>query len=189
MSAPAQKTNGLPVSTHRDPVAGLELAERRGGRTRTRCGRATVGFVQSSPLSIVTSASGPASVSTRFRKKIVSGTAVLPDAARRPCPCRRRARSGRSGRRAPHAVRELGHQPDAGGGQRMAAGDRAAVGVQSLVLGSRRPSRRTSSAPARRRARSARRGRCRRATGRCARARAFVAGTGPIPISSGSTPA
>ena len=92
MSAPAQKTNGLPVSTiaTQSPDSSsptMRSADSNAVRLRT------VGFVQSAPLSIVTSASGPASVSTRFRKKVVSGTRFSQtSAAPMPMPTQRAVR-------------------------------------------------------------------------------------------------
>ncbi len=78
MSAPAQNQNGLPVNTAvvHSPSSSSAIS---------RCPDSSAvrpsdgGFVQSSPLSIVTSASGPAGVSTRRRWKTVSGTGLLPD--------------------------------------------------------------------------------------------------------------
>ena len=66
MSAPAQKTYGFPVSTiaAHSPASSssrIWLPEMIALRP------STVGFVWSAPLSIVTSASGPACVVTRLR--------------------------------------------------------------------------------------------------------------------------
>ena len=140
----------------------------------------------SSPLSIVTSATGPTSgASTRASLNSVSGSDVLPD--ERGAHAHADAERGQAVahvRPLAEAVGELRDQPHAGRGERMAAGDRAAVRVEPLVLGSDAQPVAPASAPAPRTARSARRGRRRRASGRPARAPCFVAGTGPRPISS-----
>ena len=185
MSAPAQKTNGLPVSTQRRPLAALELVERRGRATRAPRGRTSSASCQSSPLSIVTSATGPASVSTRASlNSCRSGGSgeVLPDerrahahadaergepVARRPGARGSRTRAGPSaGRRSPRADGRTRSRRRTGSAARPPG---------------RRRARRTRSAPGRRTARSARRGRCRRASGRPARARAASPGRGRGP--------
>ena len=133
MSAPAQKTNGLPVST-----IATQSPDSSSPITRSADSNAlrlrTVGFVQSAPLSIVTSASGPAAVSTRFRKKVVVRH-VLPDQGGAHAHADAEGGQAVADVALAHAVRELGHQPDARRGKWMAAGDRAAVRVQPLVLG------------------------------------------------------
>src|SRR6185503_6614181 len=88
-----------------------------------------------SPLSIVTSASGPDCVSTRWSLNPVSGSCVLPE--HRGAHAHPDAESGEAiahARALAEAVCELGGEAHAGRGERMAEGDRAAVRVQALVL-------------------------------------------------------
>ena len=58
-SAPAAKTNGLPVSTSPLPVAFAQARERGRASDASAARPNTFGFCQSSPLSIVTRAIGP----------------------------------------------------------------------------------------------------------------------------------
>src|SRR5207244_3100702 len=91
----------------------------------------TVGFVWSTPLSIVTSATGPARVCAGLSLNSVSGTRVFPQ--KRGAHAHADAECGQAvadvGPLA-EPVGELRHQPDAGGSERVAAGDRPAVRIQ-----------------------------------------------------------
>ncbi len=137
MSAPTQKTNGLPVTTspaHSPPSSSSRRAASDSSASRPN----TFGFCQSSPLSIVRRASGPASVSTRASlnsRRRVAQARSQSSAAPMPMPMQSAVSPYRTSGRSLEPVRELGQQPNAGRGQRMSAGDRAAVGVQPRVVG------------------------------------------------------
>ncbi len=85
MSAPTQKTNGLPVTT-----IAAQSPDSSSPITRTADSNAerpsVVGFVWSSPLSTVTSAIGPTRDSTRFSAKKVSLTAAFSQTIAQPMP-------------------------------------------------------------------------------------------------------
>ena len=86
-----------------------------------------------------------------------------------------------------HLVEQRRRQLGAGAAERMAERDRAAVDVQPRRDRSAAPA--GTRAPARRTPRSARRDRSGRASARRASATFRIAGTGPMPKRSGSTPA
>src|SRR5512133_3069850 len=135
-SAPAAKTNGFPVRT-----SASQSPSSSSGSSRSSDSSAArpkkVGLVWSSPLSIVTSATTPASrTSTRASLNSVSGSDVLPD--QRGAHAHPHAECGEpvaNVRSLAEAVGELREEAHAGRGQRVAAGDRAAVGVEAFVLG------------------------------------------------------
>ena len=129
-SAPTAKTNGLPVRTS-------PSSRRRAGAARTPCSDSraarpkTFGFCQSSPLSIVTSATGPTRVATSCRKNCV-GLSAMPGVLPEQGGAHAEADAERGQPVADvgpplELVGELRHQAHAGGGERMAAGDRAAA--------------------------------------------------------------
>src|SRR5438046_1374832 len=130
MSAPAAKTNGFPVITAALKSPPSSSPRRRSSDSSASCPK-KVGFVQSSPLSIVTSATSP----TRVSLNSVTGAKVFPE--------HRGAHAHADAQRReavlhlpplPEAVRELRHQAHAGRGERMPARDRAAVRVEAFVL-------------------------------------------------------
>src|SRR6058998_960396 len=114
MSAPAAKKNGLPVITAARKSLRSSSSSSRSSDCSARSPK-NVGFVQSSPLSIVTSATSPASASLNS----VIGAKILPE--------HRGAHShpdAECGQPVPHvgpfaeSVRELCHQAHAGCGER-----------------------------------------------------------------------
>src|SRR3954470_18831473 len=130
MSAPAAKKNGLPVMT-------AALYSERSSSPNSRssdssaCSPKNVGFVQSAPLSIVTSATSPARVSLNS----VPGAKVRPQESRAHAhPDTKPRQSVAHVRTLAETVCELRHQPHAGGCERMPAGDRTAVGIEARVL-------------------------------------------------------
>ena len=134
MSAPAQNQNGLPVktaATQSPTSSSASSACPDSNAERPSDG----GFVQSSPLSIVTSARRPAFVSTARRWKTCQNISPFPhDRGAHPqADAERREAVAGVGTLA-HRVRELGYEPDAGSGERVTARDGAAVPVQALVL-------------------------------------------------------
>src|SRR5919204_2471036 len=91
-----------------------------------------VGFVQSSPLSIVTSATSPARVTLNS----VTGAKVLPQERRTHAHTdAERSQPVVHMRPLLEPVRELRHQSHARGRERMTAGDRTAVRIEALVFG------------------------------------------------------
>ncbi len=85
MSAPAQKTKGLPVST----IPAQSAPSSSSSRAASDCkasGPNTFGFCQSSPLSIVTSATGPASVSIRESLNSVGARQTRSQSSAAPMP-------------------------------------------------------------------------------------------------------
>src|SRR3954454_18266285 len=129
MSAPTQKTNGLPVKT-----AASQSPLSSSSRTLTADSKAerpsVVGFRWSSPLSIVTIAMRPAALSL----KTVSANAFPEDRATHAHADAERRQPVAAAALA-QAVGELRDQPDAGGGERMPEGDRAAVRIEARVVG------------------------------------------------------
>src|SRR2546429_87728 len=156
MSAPAAKKNGFPVMTaaRKSPCSSSSSARSHDSSVASP---KNVGFVQSSPLSIVTSATS----ATRATLNSVTGTlclrrgnvpvppiplhwSAIADGRLRRLPEQRGAHAHADAeRRQPvanvgtllEAVRKLRHQPNAGCGERVATRDRAAVRVEPLVLG------------------------------------------------------
>src|SRR5205823_9812468 len=135
MSAPAAKTNGLPVTTSAAQSPSSSCGSSRSSDSRADRPK-NVGFVWSSPLSIVTSATRLPSRSTSASLNSVCGRKVLPD--QRGAHAHSDAERGQPVphvRPLPEAVGELRQEPDAGCRKRVPAGDRAAVGAQPVVLG------------------------------------------------------
>src|SRR5207237_6305384 len=133
MSAPAAKTNGFPVMTSaaQSPPSSCGsscCSDSRAARPKN------VGFVWSSPLSIVTSATRLPPRSTPASLNSVCGRKVLPDQRRAHAhPDAERGQSVAHVRPLPEAVGKLSQEPDARCRERVPARDRAAVGVQPLV--------------------------------------------------------
>src|SRR4051794_4809073 len=130
-SAPAENQNGLPVTTR-----AAHPPRSSSGSTRSSDANAprpkNGGCVWSAPSSIVSSATSPARASLNAASAM---THVLPE------DCGAHAHSDAEGGEAvadggtlAEAVGELRHQPHARRGERMPAGDRAAVGVQPFVV-------------------------------------------------------
>src|SRR5688572_5228486 len=137
MSAPTAKRNGFPVSSIPRQSRDLSWSSTPSS-DRSAASPNVFGFCQSSPLSIVTSATGPALVSIRRSLKLVGLATVL-----HVLPEHRGAHAEANAQGCEtvtsicpvaEAARELRHQPDAGGRERVAARDRAAVGVQARVV-------------------------------------------------------
>jgi len=187
MSAPTQKTNGLPgMKTAALQSPALELVEHRDrGLERRAPERRRLAVVHRRCRSF-TSATEPA----RFNLKTVSLTVAFSQRSRSHAPCRCRAPFKPSGDAAlAQAVRELRDQAHARCGERMPRhADRAAVRVQTRDRRPRLRVRRTTSAPGRRTARSARRDRCRRSRCRPARARAASPAPGHSPSGAARRP-
>ena len=173
----------------RGPVAALELVD-------SALERLERGAAEDGRLRVVLAVvdrderDRPDRASTRFSLKTVSVSDVLPEqrGAHAHADAERGEAVAAAGPLA-EPVGELRDQPHAGRGERMAARDRAAVRVEPRRPRDRRRARRTRSAPARRTARSARRGRSSSSVRPACSSACCVAGTGPRPISSGSTPA
>ena len=137
MSAPAAKTNGLPVSTSAGPVAAPRAAgSRRSSDSQRRRGRRTSACVI---LAVVDRHQRDATLRRVSTGELELGrpvSDVLPEqrGAHPHADAERRQPVAHVGPLT-EAVRELRQQPDARRRQRMTAGDRAAVRVQPLVLG------------------------------------------------------
>src|SRR3954454_10059323 len=135
-SATAAKTNGFPVRT-----SASQSPSSSSGSSRSKDSSAVrpkkVGLVWSSPLSIVTRATTPASgTSTRASLNSVSGSDVLPD--QRRAHAHADAESSEPVAHVPplaEPVGELREESDARRGQWVAAGDGAAERVEALVPG------------------------------------------------------
>src|ERR671935_1415368 len=131
MSAPAAKKNGLPVITAavKSPFSSCVSAR---SSDASAASPKKVGLVQSSPLSIVTSATSPA----RATLNSVTGGKVFPNegGAHAHADAERR-QPVTNVRPLLEAVRELRQQAHAGRGERVPTGDRAPVRVEPLVVG------------------------------------------------------
>src|SRR3954454_8246914 len=125
MSAPTQKTNGLPVKT-----AASQSPPSSSSSTLTADSKAerpsVVGFRWSSPLSIVTIAIRPVALTL---KTVLANASQEDRAAHAHADAERRQPVAAAA--LAQAVGELRDQPDAGRRQRMPEGDRAAVGVEA----------------------------------------------------------
>src|SRR6478752_6664227 len=135
-SAPAANTNGFPVRTSASQSPSSSSGSNRSSDSSAARPK-NVGLVWSSPLSIVTSATTPASgTSTLASLNSVSGSDVLPDErCAHAHPDAERGQPVADIGPFPEAVGELREQSHAGRGQRVAAGDCAAVRVETHVLG------------------------------------------------------
>src|SRR3954470_22088224 len=125
MSAPAAKKNRLTVMAAARSSPASSAVSARSHDSSAACPK-KVGFVQSSPLSIVTSATSP----TRATLNSVTGAKVFPQ--QRGTHAHAHAEGGQPVlhvRTLLEAVRELGDQPHARRREWMAAGDRASVGI------------------------------------------------------------
>src|SRR5437868_15352423 len=135
-SAPAEKKYGLPVIK-----SAAQRSASSSARTRSNDSSAdrpkTVGFVWSAPLSIVTSASGRSSsgLLTSASLNSVSESNTLPQQRRpHPHPDAESRQAKAAARVFAHRGCELRDEPHARRRKRMAAGDRASVGVEPLVV-------------------------------------------------------
>src|SRR6266550_7385358 len=137
ITAPAANTNGFPVRS-KPRQSRVRSRPSTSSSERSASSPNVFGFRQSSPLSIVTRATGPARVSIRWSLNVVAlGTVpeVLPE-DRRAHP-QSDAECGQAEadlRTVVEPARELCHQADARGGERMAARDRSAVRVEPRIV-------------------------------------------------------
>src|SRR4051794_16452059 len=130
MSAPAAKTNGLPVITRPSQSPFSSSGSSRSSDSSAARPK-KVGLVWSSPLSIVTRASEPARASLNS----VAASEVLPD--ERGAHPHADAQCGEAVMGLgplPEAEHQLREEAHSGRSERMAAGDRSAVWVEPLVL-------------------------------------------------------
>ena len=135
-SAPAEKKYGLPVITSA-AQSRLSSSPSTWSSDSDAERPNTVGFVWSAPLSIVTSASGRSSsgLLTCASLNCVSDSDTLPQKRRAHAHADAEGGQPVAGARAlAHRIRELSDEPHAGCRKRMAARDRASVGIQPLVV-------------------------------------------------------